>query len=326
MTKLSVESIDIVDIPEVQYHEESGIGTGLYITRGVLSNYLDSPSGCYLRHIERHERAQFVQTQAMRLGSFFDVLITEGEDRALHVYRKPECISCPEEWLTKSGNLSTSADTKAAIDACCKAGTVVEGVPKTLKAWQADMESQGFELFSPTDADLAYFMRERLLLNPLARRMLELSTGTQTTIRATLTNGLRVQCRLDLWIPDFGMIADLKTCAYTRADFVRQAYDKGYYLQDWLYTALAKAAGLDVREHMQFVVAMNRYPWDGYVIELPDDLRQWGGRRICRALDGIAAGHWGDLQTETFAPPLDTWIMQRIDADDADNFEPMTKV
>lgn len=291
-----VESAEVIhDMPEADYHASSGFGPDLWLTRSIIADHVASPGGWNLRYVKRDELAQRKgATAAMDLGTMFDILLTEGQEAYDRRVVEPKATPPPQGVITPSGGVSTSKLAKEAIAQACRSGTVWEGVPATYRAWQDRLPADCLER-KPDEHAKVLYMRERLLSNPLASALVGASDSNQLVIRATLKNGLRLQCRLDFWLDGIGLPADLKTTCAEEDGFHRHAKDRGYYLQAWFYTVMAQAAGLNVRHDMSFVCQMNCYPWDSYVAQLWNEAtgekveyKAKAGGLFMSALDAIA--------------------------------------
>ena len=315
MSDLDIVSAEIVDITERQYHAETGLGASQWVTRSMLCSWIESPHGFALRHVHKDPLAQHPgASSSMRLGSAFDVLITEGSTAYSRAYPVPVPVPAPAAWLTPSGAVSKSADVQAQIAQCCTSGCVVAGVRATLDAWLA-LCDDGAVVLTATEQDTVDYMAATLRENPLARTIIDGASGSQTTIRAVLANGLRLQVRADLWCERLGILADLKTTRKRRGGFLSAAVEYGYHVQDWLYSAMAEAVGLQLRHPFLFVCQQNCYPWESYVVQLDDEVRSWAGRLTAAAIAGISAGYYGDRQTAAYVPPRPMWLELQMDLD-----------
>lgn len=312
---MDIRSIEIVDIQEHQYHAETGHGPDMWLTRSMLFDYIVSPHGYYLRHVERHPEAKRDgQSKSMQLGTYFDVLVTEGLTEANRRFVSPpyEYEGDIDHWFTPSGKISTKASVVKEIEKAIEHGAVYRSVPQTVKAW-AEGLPVGVEARDDFVWDKARYMESMLFENPLASRILKTSTGMQTTIRAVLENGLRFQCRIDVYSEQLGIVADLKTTNKTKDRFLKSAVQYGYHIQDYLYGELAKKAGLEVRHPFLFLCQMNCYPWESYVLQLPEEVHDWAELQTNRAIDGIASGTYGEYQSKAYIPYTEYWLLNLID-------------
>lgn len=311
---LAVEHAAIVDIPEAQYHAETGLGDGLWLTRSMICDRIASARGFRLRHVEKHPLAQRKpQSKAMELGSMFDVLVTEGQEAYDAAYPEPpEAVPTPAQWRTSSGAISKRVDVLHEIEEYCAMRIVVDGVPATYRAWEAGLPDGCVGARDEAMHDQVVALRALMMQNPLARRIVEASQR-QVSIRATLACGLRVQVRMDFWCERFGLAGDLKTTRKDRRGFLSSCIDYGYHIQAWLYTQIAMAAGLDVRMPFVFVCQQTAMPLDTYVVQLDDEVLAWAGRQTCSALQAIADDTGEAPQTSTYIPSRPMWLEQLMD-------------
>ena len=310
-----IQSVEVIDdLPEHQYHEETGLGDGLWLTRSMICDYIDSPSGFELRHICKDKRAQRKQSSdSMKLGSYLDVMITEGEQAFHSKYVSPQFSEVKEEWLTPSGGISKSKAAQKAIDEAVCQGYVFKEIPHSVAAWESCLMHHGMEALCSETAEKAKYMASRLQTNALAKAIIDGHCGKQLTIRAVLNNGLSIQCRIDLTCEGYGIVADLKTTNRRKERFMQSAVDYGYHVQGWLYHQLAIAAGLKVEHDFLFVCQMNCYPWDSYVVALPGEVYEWAGKKAMSAINGINGQIFGEQQTTAYIPFTEYWLANIID-------------
>jgi hypothetical protein len=309
-----IQSVEVIDdLPEHQYHEETGLGDGKWLTRSMICDYIDSPSGFELRHICKDKRAQRKpSSDSMKLGSYLDVMITEGEQAFYSKYVVPSYERPNREWFTASGSVSKKKEVQESIAAAICLGEVYEEIPETVRAWEARLPHDQERLCEKT-FELASYMASRLQTNALAKAIIDGHCGKQLTIRAVLNNGLRIQCRIDLTCEGYGIVADLKTTNRRKERFMKSAVAYGYHVQGWLYHQLAIAAGLKVKHDFLFVCQMNCYPWDPYVISLREEVYEWSGKITIAAIDGIQSKNYGEHQTDAYVPLMEYWLANIID-------------
>ena len=319
---LQIESAEIVDIPEIQYHHETGHGKDKWLTRSMLCDYIQSKDGYGLRHVEHSvwgERGG--PSESMKLGTYLDVMITEGMEEFGRRYVSPDLMAPPDHWVTPSGQISRSKAVQAEINDAIAVGHAYSGVKDTIRAWELRMKADNpqAELLDDGLYEKARFLRDQLLTNPMCASIIGKSNRMQTTIRAVLANGLRVQCRLDLVCEEYGIVADLKTTNKTKERFLRSAVDYGYHVQAWLYSELANAVGLSLCNGFLFVCQMNAFPFTPYVLELPREVTEWGGTLAQKALRGIAGGDFYTDQRAAYVPFTDYWLANLIDAEESED-------
>ncbi len=247
----------------------------------------------------------------MTLGTYLDVMVTEGMEAFDRRFVTPPYSELPREWLTPGGAISKGKPTINAIERHIAEGLVYREIPASIDAYMA--RYPGCEAVDPAMYDLATFMLGRLGGNPLAARIIQEAQEGQPVVRARLTNGLRVQCRVDLLCPELGLAADLKTTKDSKEDFLRSAVKYGYHIQAALYSSLLRAAGVELRQPFLFVCAQNQYPFDAYVLELPEELYSWADRITEKALHGIGASDYITHQSASYVPMTPYWLANVID-------------
>lgn len=123
-----------------------------------------------------------------------------------------QTITYPAEHLTPSGNVSTS---------------------KATVAWAEEQRAAGLVPVSPEDAVKVAGMKEAVLADPDARRLLEAAAEREVSI-FTEVDGVPVRARFD--ILGAGIGGDLKTCRdASREGFNRAVKAHGYHIQQQWY-------------------------------------------------------------------------------------------
>lgn len=286
---------------------------GNYITRGLICEYLDSPSGFKLRHIEGSEFAQRPESsKSMDLGNYFETILLEGEDAFQEKFPLPEFAEIPSDWKTPSGNISTSKSVKAEIAQAVDEGVVFDGIKESLSKWDFRLKPHQKRRI-PALERKARFMVDRMKSQKFAMDIINGCPERQKVIRATLRNGLKVQVKPDFMGPT--IMGDLKTSKCRKEEFMKDAVKHGYHIQEWFYSALARVAGFAKKYPFQFVIQMNDYPWDAYVLAIPDEVKEWAGFKVKKALEGMSHGNWGQPQTNSYVPFVQYWLANEIDSD-----------
>jgi hypothetical protein len=272
----------ITDMSESDYHASSGIGPDKWVTRSVLRDYLESPSGCYLRHVVKEPLAQFNGNSGTAFGTVLEAL-SEGQ---------------PIE--------SVAIVRPAGIDLRTKAG----------KAWQEEQHANiaaGMPMVGEDEIRKAKLLIERMRAHPICRYCFDTATDRQVVVRWTDSEtGLRLQVRIDL-VRRERFLADLKTGIKEPAAFVSSADLYGYDLQAAMYSRgwdLATGEGLP----FCFPYAQTSYPFETAVIQLPDQITDNADVRLRRAIEGIAAGQWGEEQDKPMVPEVPWWWTSKREA------------
>lgn len=267
---------------EELYHQSSGIGPDKWVTRSILRDWLESPRGCYLRHVAKHPLAQFGGNAGCNMGSLVEAI---AENRILEYgfLIKPAGMS----FATKEG-----------------------------KAWKADHQpllDSGITLVKDEEVAQAKFLLECLRAHPICRYCFDTATDRQVVVRWTdEATGLRLQVRIDL-VRRERFLADLKTGVKPPGDFVSSADSYGYDLQAALYSrAWQLATGESLPFCFPFV--QTTYPFDAAVIQLPDQITDNADVRLRRAIEGISAQQWGEEQSEPLVPTPPFWWTARYES------------
>lgn len=195
-------------------------------------------------------------TNSIRVGNAFDRIV-EGICRGKSVDSMIQ--SPPAEVLAKDGS---------------RRG-------KAYEAWKASNESSGF---IDCNEEMAFQLRsmvDSLMSNPLSRSLVENTTETQVSVFFEI-DGHRVKVRPDgctkhLWW-------DLKTTSSKWSVLCNSAEEYGYFEQEWLYVAGAKALGMD-HFRMPFVFTQTFAPYRTKVMYLPQDLVSIAGVRMRNTME-----------------------------------------
>jgi len=282
----------IYDMPEEQYHAETGIGPGKWVTRSILRDYCESPSACKLR-MDGNPFCQRGSNRGMDFGRLFEARFCGMDIRVVAPICNPKTgrpygrdTKTYDEWLTAEG-----------IDP------------------RVDIVADQY------DIDKADFLVSRLVNAPGGRgaEIHDLCARglarNQVTLRWT-EEGVPCQARVDILFTDGprGWMVDLKTTAKPLAKFTGTAEEYGYDLQDVHYSAGAAANGLRIVTGgvMWFAVVETSYPYRARVARLPDELRLYAIERRRDALRNIAGDYWQDHddtnEAGLYVPDMLAWI------------------
>lgn len=183
-------------------------------------------------------------------------------------------ITYPEEHLTKSGNVSTSAATKA---------------------WAAELHAQGKVILSPDQAVMVDEMAEQVLRHPTARMLFERPGHSEVSVFDTFMEVPR-RARFDRMPDEGNIMIDLKTTIDgSKAGFAKSAAKYGYHVQRGHYLHMLK--NVTGREaEMVFVVVEKTAPYLVAVHRLNEQFAEMGEAEALDAVDryrrGINTGVW----------------------------------
>ena len=267
---------DLPVIPEDQYHRETGLGEGLYVTRSMLLDYQESPRGFYLRHVLRHPLAKKTWNTGMGLGTIVDLMLSGEADRV---------IAVPDEHLTPSGNLSTK---------------------KATLAWLEERDAAGEAPADPATLHLAELLCEESRRHPICMRLIERTTHQQVTLRwQDEETGLWLQTRPDR-LADGLCWADDKTTRKPLRSFMTAVDEYGYDLQQVMAMDGAAALGLPALPFV-FLAMQTSYPFDVGVLRLEPRVIENAYGRYRAALKGIAAQQYGSTDSDLRSLTVPYW-------------------
>ena len=250
------------DLPEITYHAQTGLGEGLYVTRSMICDYLESPRGFYLRHMQRVPEAAKDWSRSLNLGSVVDAILSGTTDLVQ---------LAPEEHLTPSGLLSTKKATQIYLDEQGALGITV----CDLKTWE-----------------LGQLLAREADRHPICKRLIERTSAHQVTLRWTdPKTGLRLQTRPDRLAGGLCW-ADDKTTRKPLRSFMSAVAEYGYDIQQVMAMDGAAACGLEPLPFC-FLVLQTTYPFDVAVMRLPQRVVENAYARLHRALAGISAQEFG---------------------------------
>lgn len=197
--------------------------------------------------------------------------------------------------------------TNAAKDAA-KEARERGAVPLLTKDWQAAQQ-----------------MADAIRCHPIAGALLDPETG-EPEVSAFWQDdetGIWWRCRYDFLPGDCGgrlLLTDYKSAASASPEkFAKAAADNGYHIQDAVYTAGARALGLDEDPAFLFVVQEKTPPYLVSVVQLDEPSRLAGARLSRRAMavyqDCVASGEWPGYTDDVIQISLPGWARNREDYD-----------
>lgn len=171
-------------------------------------------------------------------------------------------ITYPEEHLTKSGNVSTKAETVA---------------------WAVGQRAVGRIILTPDEATTVGLMAEAVLAHPLARKLFEREGHSEVSVFDEYL-GVKRRGRFD-YLPDEGGIAvDLKTTIdASPGGFAKHAARYGYHVQRGHYLDILKRLGREA--DMLFVTVEKEAPHLVAVHQLTDEFAGMGETEALAAVD-----------------------------------------
>lgn len=243
----------IFDEPETAYFSSGFYGST------AIKDYARSPEGFYRRYILLDPMWQRPKTRALRLGSLVDSMIDGSVSRRF--------LEIPEEHITKSGAISSSAAAKNFI---------------------AEMEANGVEIVDRSTWRIAEMLSERIAAHPSISEKL-LRCRKQATARMNV-RGVPIQCRPDYYSPG-EFLADLKTTSEPDLKWYPRAFEKyGYHIQAGMYGSAF--AALDSELPFFHFVAQTVYPFEVREYEISPDTLDYGARIASDAIGGISERRW----------------------------------
>ena len=131
----------------------------------------------------------------------------------------------------------------------------------------------------------ALAMADAVLGDKIAKHFL--SSGFAERSFFSTYNGLEIKCRPDFYNEKLGVIVDLKTTS-NLAEFSKSVGNFNYHIQAALYTDIARANGLEVKNFL-FIVVEKTAPFLVGFFELSENAVEYGRACYQTALDKIIA-------------------------------------
>jgi len=289
-------------LSEADYHAQTGVGEGLWVTRSIVKDYLTDPAGCHLRHVERHPYAQVETTEAMDRGTLFEDLFF-GRSLDRYAFSPAECESAKGEMVPWN----------------YRKGQKVCGEDRTTTEWRDEHVAAGRSVIPAETYERQSWLVERFRLQEYGRKLLAWRDNGRLEQQVTVRwedpdTGLPCQVRLDFLVRGI-FIGDLKSTKVPLHRFVGHAVDRGWDLQESMYsTAWRLASGEDVP--YVFAASLAAWPFTPEVAVLPSPIAKSAERRVKKALDGIAAGNWSSDRGGVYEPPTPSWVFYQVEADE----------
>jgi hypothetical protein len=295
----------IYDMPEEAYHQSTGLGSDLWITRSMLKTYIADKPLFKLRYIDKLPYAQVKQSKAMALGVYIEDALLNGTG---------------DKWTTTPA-LCWSKNKGELVRWNMQAGQFViddEGKPtgQTTKQWAEEHPN----IVTLEDSERVSFIRERFNETAMGRYWLNnvQKSIKQPTIRwQDAATGLRLQVRLDCLLEDH-YISDLKTSSRSIDKFSDVADEYGYHHQHSLY-----------QDAYEFATG-KRLPFFFNVVETSGLERcrcvqlhpvqiAHAKKELRSAMDGIASGDYSATDATTQGPmaiqELPAWLHYKYESE-----------
>lgn len=196
-------------------------------------------------------------------------------------------ITYPDEHLTKSGNVSTKAETVA---------------------WEAEQRAAGQIILTPNEGRMVDQMAEAVKANPVARKLFERPGHPEVSVFDEYL-GVKRRGRFDYLPDEGGIVVDLKTTVdASKAGFARAAARYGYHVQRGHYLDILKRLGREA--DMLFVAVEKEPPYLVQVHRLSPEFAEMGETEALAAVDTyrrcMESGVWPGYPEEVamLEPPM----------------------
>jgi len=212
---------EIVNISENDYHSQTGIGQGLFITRSMICLYNDDPASFKLRYIDRHPLMQFKENDGTRFGKYIESHLLD-RDVSMYVKKPKVCLSAKGKRVP--WNLH-------------KSQYLIAGHGGPLSMTTVEWEAAHDNVISEGDEELAKLLELRFADTALGQYWLNHipDSKKQVVIRwCDEETELPIQIRIDNWLPGV-FICDLKSSGKPIEKFSTAADNFGYGFQHALY-------------------------------------------------------------------------------------------
>ncbi len=265
----------IYDMPEQQYHDETGLGEGKFVTRSMIVAYHQDPSSFKLKYIDKEPLMQFTENEGTKFGVYVERYLLD-KDVSMYVEKPVDCINAKGDvapWNKRQSQYVMDANGN-------KTGI-------TTIAWEAANEY----IIDQEQAQLAVFLEKRFSDTALGQFWINGidESKKQVAIRWTdEESGLNVQIRIDNWIQG-SYACDLKSTGKRLEKFSDAAHDFGYHFQQAMYQDGIEIATGN-RDKFLFAVGETTGLRRAAIRQLHSDQVNYAIRSYKKALVGIAAG------------------------------------
>jgi len=212
----------IEGMPEEQYHAESGLGEGKWLTRSMIVDMVVDPASFHMKHIVKHPLMQFNGNEGTRFGSYVEAHILD-RNTSMYVVKPTKCWSKSKkeivDWNLRGSQMVLSHGEPTEVDT---------------KTW----EEMNPNTISEDDIERAKFLELRFGETALGKYWIKHipESKKQVVVRwHDEETGLPMQVRLDNWYPD-KYVCDLKSTGKSYTKFSDSAHTYGYHFQDAIYS------------------------------------------------------------------------------------------
>jgi exodeoxyribonuclease VIII len=194
---------------------------------------------------------------------------------------------------------------------------VAPNVDRRTKAGKAEWakfqaENEGKQIITQADFDLARAMADSVMSHPKARSMLEGAICERSVFWNDDETGLMAMCRPDIWRPDIGVVADLKsTVSAAPWAFRSQAVRLMYHLSAAWYLRGIHAATGERPDTWAWIAVEKEAPHPVVVYVASDEMLAKGDELCMQALETYQrcrdADHWPAYTDDIVELELPAW-------------------
>lgn len=185
-------------------------------------------------------------------------------------------------------------------------------------AWAKMVEQYGENVLKQGDLETILAMRISVFGNPTAKALLESEGPTELSLLWNC-EGVDAKARIDKYIPEGGILVDLKTTRNAHPEaFAKSIVSYGYHRQAAFYLYAAASAGLAANRFL-FVAIEKEKPYGCGVYELSYNAIMQGHAEILELIaaykDALETDEWPSYGTDVITLDLPRWA-QTEDEDD----------
>lgn len=287
----------LYDLPEELYFASTGTGADQWITRSMITDYVDDPASFYLKYIVRHPLMTFDGNNGTRFGTYFENYLLD-RDVSKYTTKPRMCLSA--KGIEVKWNLH-------------KGQKVIDGGGQTTIQWEDEHEF----IVSEADEQLAKFMEFRFSETALGKYWIKNipKSKKQVTVRwQDEETGARMQIRLDNYLEDV-FACDLKSTAKPYEKFSDTADNYGYNYQHAIYSDGLEAV-TGKRIPFFFAVAESTGLKRARILQLHPTQVEYAQRTYKKALKGILAQDYhtkGFDSQEAEMCDLPVWLLYKYE-------------
>ena len=289
----------LYDMPEEQYHAETGIGEGLYCTRSMICDYILDPPSYDLKHNKKDPQMQFEGNEGTKFGNYVESWILD-RDVSQYAVKPQTCWSKSKkaivDWNLRGSQMVLDAD----------------GEPTSIDT--REWESMNPNTITKDQEDLARFLEIRFNETALGQYWLKKipEAKKQVVMRWTdKESEIDMQIRLDCY--DKGKLAsDLKSTGKSLSKWNDSVHDFGYHYQQAIYSdGIVVCENLSEYLPFSFAVGETKKLKRARIKNAHPDAVAFARRTYKSALVGIAAGKFDahdKLDTIPQSDPLPSYL------------------